>query len=324
MTPPSLCLSVSRFPACNQSGERWQEGRCKEGFMPGILSFFSTNGLWQSQRSVDTWECQAWTRRVCNVLGWTKRQNKRDKANTNIRVCLWRRRGKQKSCPAWQQHSFWLVFIWAWPFDNRCDWGGLHSLHFLFVSKVIHLEYEGVGGGKGWRGEGVVCSSCYKQAVMNDRRAVCMNTGLMYSSVCVWLCLCVYVCAWDCKCLRAFYLYTTFACVYVVCVGVYVTHAWTPLDTGVQLHHTPVILSVILGFGRQWSVHKLKTLIHACHPIASPWWPPSIFIIIPLLSFVIGLPSPPSLQRRILISPSYLLLVSPEDSLDPKAVLSRL
>lgn len=227
--------------------------------MPGILSFFSTNGLWQSQRSVDTWECQAWTRRVCNVPGWTKRQKKRDKANTNIRVCLWRRRGKQKSCPAWQQHSFWLVFIWAWPFDNRCDWGGPHSPHFLFVSKVIHLEHEGVGGG---RGEGIKVESAHHGISrlwwMIEGQCAWTQGWCVHQYAFDYVHVCVYVCAWDCMCLRAFYLYTTFARVYVVCVGVYVTHAWTPLGTGVQLHHTPVMLSVILGFGRQWSLHKLK------------------------------------------------------------------
>lgn len=160
---------------------------------------------------------------------------------------------------------------------------------FLFVSKVIHSEFEGE------RVKG------HKQFLMNDRGTVCINAHMV---VCVlvftyrWINQ--YACADACMglhvlaclllflyvvlgraCVREFFLALTFTAAYA-CDTVCDTELWS-----------------------LWSLYELKTLIHFCHSIYSPWWPPSIFIIILLLSFIIGLPSS-HLSNAVFSSPSYL------------------
>lgn len=85
------------------------------------------------------------------------------------------------------------------------------------------------------------------------------------------------MCAWDFMCLHVSHSCRLSA--FSLCV-------WMNLGTESQLQTLMVSL-----FQSLWSLPELQTLIHFCHSTCFLWWPPSIFIIILLLSFIMSFPS---------------------------------
>lgn len=65
-------------------------------------------------------------------------------------------------------------------------------------------------------------------------------------------------------------------------------------------------------------LYELKSLIHFCHSIHSPWWPPSIFIIILFTLLLLSAFHLPGSETPYSHLPLIFLLVSPEDSPDPQ------
>lgn len=201
--------------------------------MPGIWSFFSATGLWQS---------------ICRHLrmpginserlwcSWKKRTKKKRKTKQTQTIKSACGDGGKQSSLARQQHSFWLAFIWAWPFDNRCDWSNLHSLHFYLSQRlsIQNLKVEGQ-------------AECAHHGInmpwwMIICLCACINAWLAFSSVCMCWCVCGTVCyvfacsvstqCWQCVC-----------CVWVCsCV-------WIPFSIDFQQLSVPAMLRVILSFG---------------------------------------------------------------------------
>lgn len=134
-------------------------------FHARLLKLFSAPGRWQSKcrhlRMPGTNSERLW-------CSWKKRTKKKRKTKQTQTIKSASGDGGKQSSLAKQQHSFWLAFIWAWPFDNRCDWSNLHSLHFYSSQRsfIQNLKVEGQGG---------VCSSWHKHVVMDDHMPVCMH-----------------------------------------------------------------------------------------------------------------------------------------------------